>query len=196
MRSHPRGFTMIELMIAIGLIGILLAIAGPSFRDYIVTQRLKAVTAQLVTDLQYARSESASRSRRVFVHFQTDTTGIQCYTIYVDKTDTADQCNCQLGPGAACGTDTRELRVVQLQPSDSVSLSLGLDGQPSSVSFDPLSGGVYVTPPEGAPDVPPPYRLRTAVDATRKLDVVLNIGGTPMVCLPSGAKLSGGYPAC
>lgn len=195
MRSHPRGFTMIELMIAIGLIGILLAIAGPSFRDYIVTQRLKAVTAQLVTDLQYARSESASRSRRVFVHFQTGSGALHCYTIYVDQTDRSDQCDCTQAPGSACGTATRELRTVQLTSTDAVRLALPGD-QPTSMSFDPLSGGVYVAPSEGIVTPPNPYQVATSVDASRKLQVVVSLGGQPAVCLPTGATLSGGYHPC
>ncbi len=63
MRRQPasRGLTLIETMVVIAVLGILLALAAPSFRDFIATQRLKGAANELVSDMVYARSEALAR---------------------------------------------------------------------------------------------------------------------------------------
>ncbi len=62
-----RGFTLIELMIAITVLAILLGIGIPSFRDIIQNNRATAATNELVTALQLARSEAVKRRQNVTV---------------------------------------------------------------------------------------------------------------------------------
>lgn len=61
MKKYP-GFTLIELMIAIALIGIVLGIAVPSITIYIKNSRIKLATNELVSALYVARSAAIKDS--------------------------------------------------------------------------------------------------------------------------------------
>lgn len=54
-----RGFTLVELMIAISIAAILLSAGLPAFNDFIRDNRLQKTTAAFVADLAAARAEAA-----------------------------------------------------------------------------------------------------------------------------------------
>jgi type IV fimbrial biogenesis protein FimT len=63
--SYPAGFTLIELVITITLIGILLALAAPGMRQLTLNQGVKTAAFDLVSALQYARSEAIKRPSEI-----------------------------------------------------------------------------------------------------------------------------------
>ena len=66
-RSYATGFTLIELMVAIALLAILLGLAVPDLRSYLINNRLTAQINDLVADISLARSEAATRGARVTI---------------------------------------------------------------------------------------------------------------------------------
>jgi type IV fimbrial biogenesis protein FimT len=66
------GFTIIELLIVVTIVGVLTAIAAPSLRTMIITNQVRTSTSDLLNDIAVARSESAKRSQRVVMCASTD----------------------------------------------------------------------------------------------------------------------------
>ena len=66
MYSH-RGFTIIELIIALVIVAVLLSMGVPSFSNTIEQNKLSTQINDLVSSLQYARSESVKTGKRITI---------------------------------------------------------------------------------------------------------------------------------
>lgn len=88
-RHKNAGFTLLESMIVVAVIGILAGIAIPSYQDMIETNRLKQAIESFQSDMQFARTEAIKRSRNVKVSHKKGDAGAWCYGLAVD-----DDCNC------------------------------------------------------------------------------------------------------
>lgn len=59
------GFTLVELMLAVAILGILASLAAPSFTDLIESQRAKSAATDIYVALARARSEAVKRNTSV-----------------------------------------------------------------------------------------------------------------------------------
>jgi len=70
---HPRplnagaGFTMVELLVVVGVLSIFLAVAGPALSGMVATQQVRAASFDLHATLNIARSEALTRNASVTV---------------------------------------------------------------------------------------------------------------------------------
>jgi type IV fimbrial biogenesis protein FimT len=73
MKAKSRGFTLIELMVVIALLGVLASLVAPSFKGALARRAVLAAASDVASDLRLARSEAAKRSSFVTVCRSTDT---------------------------------------------------------------------------------------------------------------------------
>jgi type IV fimbrial biogenesis protein FimT len=192
------GLTLIELMVVVAIAVIILGLAAPSFSEYIVTQRLRSIHAQLATDLQLARSEAVARSAYVSVRFQevTGAGGLTCYVIFTrpDPTVTSsDTCDCTAAPGARCNAypaTTTEVRTVTI-PAELRVRVLTPPAQPTTVNFDPRVGGLRLSSADRLIVGGPRFEVETSADASRTLRAVVRPSGRAELCTPAGSVLGG-----
>jgi len=84
-RYRERGFTLVELMIVIVVIGILAAIAAPNYQSFMAQRRLNGAARQIMSDLMAARMQAVSQNRSIKVSFPTTAGGT--YTYDADDTN-------------------------------------------------------------------------------------------------------------
>lgn len=175
-----RGFTMIELVIAVAIAAILLTLAAPSFRGFLGKKRVEGVATELSTDLQYARSEAIARNATVRVTF-----GAGCYVITQQPDGSSPSSTCSQTGSPTLGTGAVTIKQLQLQSGSTASFS----GAPGWVEFDPVRG----------------MAITDTANAGASIDVVSSLGGWQMrntvtllgkvnLCSPN-ATVSG-FPSC
>ena len=64
---RQRGFTLVEALVVIFIVGVLAAIAFPAMTTFLTTQAVRSSAYDLFADLIYARSEAISRGTSVTV---------------------------------------------------------------------------------------------------------------------------------
>jgi type IV pilus assembly protein PilE len=65
MRTHTRGFTLVEIMIVVAMVAILSAIAVPAYTDYVTRGRIPDATSGLAT--RQVRLEQWFQDNRTYV---------------------------------------------------------------------------------------------------------------------------------
>ncbi len=65
--QRDRGFTVIEIMVVLAILGVLASLAAPSFRPLIEKWRVHQAVESMKSTLYYARSEAIKRGGRITV---------------------------------------------------------------------------------------------------------------------------------
>ncbi|MCW5206951.1 GspH/FimT family pseudopilin [Desulfobulbus sp. F5] len=81
------GFSFMELMVVIALIGVLSAIALPSLLGNLPEKRLKNAARNLYADMQRARLQAVKENKKISVRFDTSTDGDFYYFDIDDSTN-------------------------------------------------------------------------------------------------------------
>jgi type IV fimbrial biogenesis protein FimT len=173
---HLRGITLVEALVVMAIATITVSAAAPSFAGFIERQRLGGVSAQLVTDLQFARTEAVLRNQPVRWSLYPLPSGGTCYLLH---TGNPTQCHCLSTGPATCTGDAMPLKTVQWTAADLIRL----DANVRSIAFDPLHG---TSSPTGS--------LRVTDSSGHTIQHVVNIMGRVRSCGLRGPMA--GHPAC
>jgi prepilin-type N-terminal cleavage/methylation domain-containing protein len=70
-RMHERGFSLIELMVAIVVFGLLVGLSIPNYQSYAQAQKLRGTSENLVQTIQLQRSRAMATGQDVTLNFNT-----------------------------------------------------------------------------------------------------------------------------
>ena len=73
LRGDERGFTLIEVVVALAILGVLAAFVMPNFAGWMATQRLKQAARSVADAFHLARAEAIRTDHRYVVFFETIT---------------------------------------------------------------------------------------------------------------------------
>jgi type IV fimbrial biogenesis protein FimT len=166
------GLTMVELLIVIAVLAIAASLAAPSFTDFLAKRRVESIASELITDLQFARSEAVARNAAVRVTLVSGS----CYVIHLETA------------AASCTDNTNSIKTVQLEPGARAAFS-AVDSL-QWLQFDPVRGTATFQPSTittGAFDV-------KSSDNTWQVRVRMTAVGGISTCSPNNSIA--GYKSC
>lgn len=188
--SRIYGITLVEVMVTLGVLGILLSLVAPSFADLLNRRRVQMVAAELSTDLAYARSEVALRPEaRVTVYFK-QVGNMSCYTMAYQGG--AGYCDCSNGPGTACaGSQIPEIKTTQV--TGTAGVAFASSGRPSAALNQTTADRVTFLWPQltASPD---DFSVTVTGVRGSSLRVRFNGMGRVETCAPDGNF--SGYKTC
>ena len=102
-RLAARGFSLIELMIVIAILGIVLSLGVPMFRTFMQNQKIRATAESIYNGLQMARGEAIKNN------------GVTCF-YPIEPSNGASWCVRPANDGAGCGGADEVSQYVSFHP--------------------------------------------------------------------------------
>lgn len=184
MHARHSGFTLIEMMITVGILGIVLAIAVPNLSEFVARTQLKGVADNLAQDLVFARSESTRQNKTIQLSMNDGANS--CYGLTSSSTD----CNC--GITSTAGSNYCELRQASQFPAGITLTRTG--GSFNNLQFE-AARGLPVSSTNAILSSNQEVRISDRSGDT--LVVKMSVLGSVCVYSPGGSGKIGGYPdAC
>lgn len=132
-RQSDAGFTLMEMIIVVAIVGILAAIAAPNFLAMLTKQRLNDAQSEAISAIREAQTKARQQKRRWEVCIQDDNTQVRWFVRPVTNGS-----NCATNPGPWNDLIGSDAKIIQIDPASS------LDGGYYKVQFEP-NGWVITT---------------------------------------------------
>lgn len=166
-RAAASGFTLIEMMMAITIVGILLVLGVPALRGVVENTRIRANGESMKYGLDLARTEAVRLNTQI--EFARTADG------WVVRAPTADDSGAVMHAGS--GKETSDDVTLTYLPTDS-----------RRVTFDSLGRALATNPADGTPaitSVDVESTTPPTVDGYRPLRVQILPGGAARLCDPA-----------
>ncbi len=114
--SRDSGVTLIEMLVAVSIMAILLAVGIPGMQDYFTRNRLDSAAGEFMGSLAYARSEAIRRGTRVVLRNSAGNKNWGAgWTMFVDcnNNNLQNSATCPDWNGDGAADDETTLRVAQ-----------------------------------------------------------------------------------
>jgi prepilin-type N-terminal cleavage/methylation domain-containing protein len=203
-----RGFTLLELMVTIAVLGVVVAMSIPSFNSLAEKWRVKGAAEYVYEQLMFARTEAVKRSRPIIVSFGADNTAT--WALGITSRNEADACDpgeTSIDAADACTIDydndpatddpvlyrftSLAFTDVRMKGEDGNAPAFATDvvgdciesGNSAQTCFDPVRGMA---------------RPGTVVVGTDRHEawIVVGIMGRARICAPDNEQGIGDYPPC
>lgn len=177
------GFTLIEMMIVVAIIGVIAALAGPSFSDFLDKNRVKRAVIEVQGLIAKARAETTIRDTNLSVAATAGAAGAWC----VGYSATAG-CDCTLtnpGSAGACAVPVAGVNVLQtVTAAEFPGVALAENFTGVGPTYDAVRGTAS------------PWGTITLSSGSWSLGITVSLAGLARLCAPASATWSQGYPAC
>lgn len=204
--TRQQGISLVETLVALTILGIMVALAIPSFANWMAGTRIRATAEGLIAGLQYARSEATTRNTQVRFQLTTslDNTCLRSMTdanwvvdvVDADaNTDSVEkQCN-------AAPSDTVAPSILQVRAARETGSGVVVNADASQILFNGLGRQAAVAPAAAADTVtidisPVLTNGKCVIDGGKVtcLRIVVSPAGQVRMCNPSVA--AGDPQAC
>lgn len=184
LRSLPRqrGMTVVEVIIAVAIVGILLALAAPSMNTWIQNVQLRNAAESILGGIKRARFEAVSRNTTVAFELQ-DPNSTQWHVCLFDTV--AQTCKAAspdlAAKGASEGSPNARVGAQSVFTNFNAVLDPGTE-VPSLVAFDPF-GRVSPSSPTNIARIDVRNPTLPSADE-RRMEIFIGAGGEVRMCDP------------
>ena len=173
------GFTLIEVLFTVAVLGLLVMMAMPTFGEWLLSQQLRAAAEASVNGLQLARAEAIRRNLPVQITFGVPQTGWQIVEAPPSAVFVQARQHEEGSPNAQMTATPAGATTVTFTPLGGVTINS--DASPILTRLDVNNPSGGVCQPTGA---------------MRCLRIVVSAGGTVRMCDPHPAVVAPDPRAC
>lgn len=173
-QSREHGWSLVELLTALGIVGIVVALALPATRDWQEVERLRSAAVLVHNDLRLAQAEAHKRQVGITVRFRRTAPGHWCYGWSI-----ARSCDCFQPADCTVDGESRTVFSADWPGIDAIPNVAGDTFGINPVRGTITAGNLTLVSPSG-------YAVR----------VVVHGMGRVRSCIPSGHPPLAGMAAC